>query len=74
MHKVSQAEHDQNSDKTDEEILALFCTKSRSFTEPMTVIVQANQADLTMEVDTGTSVSLISEATYKQLGKVIYPS
>ena len=33
----------------------------------MTVTVKANQADLLMEVDTGASASLISEATYKQL-------
>ena len=47
------------------EIIALFCTKSISI-EPITITVSANQADLVMEVDTGASVSLMSEATYKR--------
>ena len=43
----------------------------------MTVVVQVNQADLMMEVNMRASVSLISEATYKQLWKghlLIYPN
>ena len=35
--------------------------------DPITVTVQVNHANLEMEVDTGASVSLISEATYEQL-------
>ena len=65
-HKVSE-EQDQSSEKSDEEILAVFSTTSRSAMEPMSVVVQVNQLNLTMEVDTGASVSLISEATYEQL-------
>ena len=58
----------QSSETSDEEILAVFSTAtSKSASEPMSVIVQVNQRELTMEVDTGASVSLISEATYKQL-------
>ena len=65
-HKVSE-EQEQSSEKSDEEILAVFSTTSRSAMEPMSVVVQVNQLNLTMEVDTGASVSLISEATYEQL-------
>ena len=43
----------------------MFCTKYK-FIEPITITVSTNQADLVMEVDTGASVSLMSEATYKQ--------
>ena len=65
--KPSGNTHKVNTDpsKSDEEILALFCTKSKSI-EPITITVSANQADLVMEVDTGASVSLMSEATYKR--------
>ena len=35
--------------------------------DPITVTVQVNHANLEMEVDTGASVSLISEATYERL-------
>ena len=51
--------------QSDEEHLILLFTKSKS-TEPITITVKANQTDLIMEVDTGASVSLLSQATYKQ--------
>ncbi len=49
----------------DEEILALFHTKSTS--DPITITVLVDEEELLMEVDTGASVSLISEVTYKEL-------
>ena len=54
------------------EILALFRTKSKS-AESMAITVKADQADLVMEVDTGASVSLMSETTYKQTWKEHLP-
>ena len=35
--------------------------------KPLTVTVKANNCDLEMEVDTGASLSIISEATYQSL-------
>ena len=36
-------------------------------TKPLTVTVKANNCDLEMEVGTGASLSIISEATYQSL-------
>ena len=64
-HKVTQDQVESQPDDK-EEVLGLHHTRSNA-AEPMTVTVTANEADLLMEVDTGASASLISEATYKQL-------
>ena len=52
----------------EEEVLTLLCTRAI----PMMVTVQLNEAELQMEVDTGASVSLISEATYKKLWSTMH--
>ena len=64
-HKVTQDQAESQPDDK-EEVLGLHHTRSKA-AGLMTVTVKANQADLLMEVDTGASASLISEATYKQL-------
>ncbi len=43
---------------------SLFCLSGRT-TDPLRETVQINQVDVSMEVDTGASLSVISEETYK---------
>ena len=52
----------------EEEVLTLLRTRAI----PMMVTVRLNEAELQMEVDTGASVSLISEATYKKLWSTMH--
>ena len=42
----------------------LFTLQAGAQTKPLTVTVKVNNCDLEMEVDTGASLSIISEATY----------
>ena len=52
---------------------SLFTVTSHS-SKPLTVTVEINSTTLNMEVDTGASPSLVSEATYNQLKlRLIYP-
>ena len=50
-----------------EEYCLYHVDHKQSSTQPMCVTVEANEADLSMEVDTGAAASVISEANYKRV-------
>ena len=67
QHKTHQLTTEDEETETETEIHSLYKTANNKVSEPIMVTVIANQAALTMEVDTGASASVISEATYQQL-------
>ena len=46
---------------------SLFHTQGCSRSPPILITLKVNGVDLTMELDTGATLSLISEKTYKEL-------
>ena len=50
-----------------EEYCLYHVDHKQSSTQPMRVTVEANEADLSMEVDTGAAASVMSEANYKRV-------
>ena len=46
---------------------SLFHTQSSNRSPPILITLKVNGADLTMELDTGATLSLISEQTYKKI-------
>ena len=69
QHKTHQLTTEDEETETETEIYPLYKMASNKVSEPIMVTVIANQAALTMEVDTGASASVISEATYQQLSQ-----
>ena len=65
QHKTHQLTTEYEETETETEIYSLYKMANNKVSEPIMVTVIANQAALTMEVDTGTSASVISEATYQ---------
>ena len=63
-HKTHQLTTEDEETETETEIYSLYKMANNKVSEPIMVTVIANQAALTMEVDTGASASVISEATY----------
>ena len=57
---------DEETDETGTYMYSVYRTCSK-VTNPISVTVVANQAELLMEVDTGASASAISESAYQQL-------
>ena len=51
---------------TDDEVYTMFPLRTKKY-KPIYVTVQVNNASLRMEVDTGATLSVISDATYHQL-------
>ena len=78
QHKTHQLTTEDEETETETEIYSLYKMANNKVSEPIMVTVIANQAALTMEVDTGASASVISEATYQQLwpetSPVLHPS
>ena len=76
QHKTHQLTTEDEETETETEIYSLYKMANNKVSEPIMVTAIANQAALTMEVDTGASV--ISEATYQQLWPetppVVHPS
>ena len=68
--KTHQLTREEDLDEPDDETgtYSLYSTSSK-VTDPIAVTVAVNQAELRMEIDTGASASVISEATYQQLWK-----
>ena len=57
-----------SSDTTEAEAYSLFhTTRHQGPAEPVMISVKVNRADTEMELDTGASVSIMSEATYRTL-------
>ena len=67
QHKTHQLTTEDEETETETEIYSIYNLANNKVSEPIMVTVIANQAALTMEVDTGASASVISEATYQQL-------
>ena len=67
QHKTHQLTTEDEETETETEIYSLYKMANNKVSEPIMVTVIANQAALTMEVDTGTSASVTGEATYQQL-------
>ena len=78
QHKTRQLTTEDEETETETEIYSLHKMANNKVSEPIMVTVIANQAALTMEVDTGASASGISEATYQLLWPetppVLHPS
>ena len=65
LHQISQAQEAPEDDSTDE-VYALYNLPG-SRTKPIQAVVGIGNQDLLMEVDTGASLSIISEKTYSSL-------
>ena len=64
----SRSTHQVEEDVSDiSDCYQLFTLQAGSQNKPLVVAVKANNCDLEMEVDTGASLSIISEATYQSL-------
>ena len=78
QHKTHQLTTENEEAETEAEINPLYKMANNKVSEPIIVTVIADQAALTMEVDTGASASVISETTYQQLlpetPPVLHPS
>ena len=78
QHKTHQLTTEDEETDPETEIYSLYKMANNKVSEPIMVTVIANQAALTMEVDTGASASVISKATYQKLWPetppVLYPS
>ena len=46
---------------------SLYCTQGHGATPPILVTLRINGQDLTMELDTGATLSIVSEKTYQSL-------
>ena len=58
--------HQTNVLSNDEDTYTLF-TVTQSATQPLSATFQLNGVDLVMDIDTGASVSIISQQTFKEL-------
>ena len=56
-----------DAEDTTTDVFQLYTVGTKSATQPITVELSLNGKPITMEVDTGTAVSLISERTHKAL-------
>ena len=63
---------DEEPDEEPDAVYTLYAVRSDS-TAPINTTVKINTAKLQMEVDTGASLSLISEATYSNLRRKMMP-
>ena len=69
VHRHQHKTHQLTAEDEGTEIYSLYKMANNKISEPIMVTVIANQAALTMEVDTGASASVISEATYQKLSQ-----
>ena len=68
QHQKTHCIEDATEDNTDDTTYNLFAvTEQQTAAPPLMVEMKINQASLSMEIDTGASVSLISQETYKKL-------
>ena len=63
---AKKSSHQTNVLSNDEDTYSLF-TVTQPATQPLSATFKLNGVDLTMDIDTGTSVSIISEQTFKEL-------
>ena len=65
-HQVIEAIEDSHNEGLEDGAYSLYKMTSRKC-DPIMTMVTANEVELKMEVDTGASVSIISEYTYNKL-------